>query len=51
MNEDELVLAISKATANVYLGDVREFINVLQPNQEEEGGERKVNISQVVQYL
>jgi len=45
INEDELLIGISKLNANVYLGDIKELTNILK-GASKDGG--KISIAETV---
>jgi hypothetical protein len=48
INEDELLIGISKLNANVYLGDIKELTNLLKNGSKDSA---KISIAETVQLI
>lgn len=51
IGEDELLIGISKINANVYIGDIKELIQILKQNGKESRSDGKISIAETVQLI
>jgi hypothetical protein len=50
VNEEELLIALSKMNSNFYLGDIKDFINILKGHSSKSGDD-KISIAETVQLI